>query len=154
VISKVAPKAAVKPTRGERNCNCGNIERTPGTTWKGASPDQTADPRFVVFTSPVWGIRALAKVLLTYSRVYPQDTPQDIDTVAEIIRRWAPSTENDTAAYIAAVCKSTGFGPDQPIDVTDKEVMESLVIAICRQENGRLSYPVDVIEDGVQRALA
>jgi hypothetical protein len=92
--------------------------------------------------------------LLTYSRVYPQSTPQDIDTVAEIIRRWAPSNENNTAAYIAAVCKSTGFGPDQPIDVTDKEVMEELVIAICRQENGRVSYPLDVIEDGVQRALA
>jgi hypothetical protein len=154
VISQLSPKAAVKPTRGERNSNVGNIERMAGTTWKGQSPDQSSDARFVVFTSPVWGIRALARTLLTYSRVYPQDTPRDIDTVAEIIRRWAPSTENDTAAYISAVCKSTGFGPDQPIDVTDKEVMEALVLAICRQENGRVNYPLDVIEDGVQRALA
>lgn len=144
----------MNPTRGEKNFNVGNIERVPGTTWKGQSPDQTADPRFVVFTSPVWGIRALAKVLLTYSRVYPQATPQDIDTVAEIIRRWAPNTENNTSAYIASVCKSTGFGPDQPIDVTDPDTMAALVVAICRHENGRLSYPVDVIEDGVQRALA
>jgi hypothetical protein len=146
--------AAVKLTRGERNFNVGNIERMPRTTWKGQSPDQTGDPRFVVFTSPVWGIRALARTLLTYSRVYPQSTPQDIDTVAEIIRRWAPSNENNTAAYIAAVCKSTGFGPDQAIDVTDPDTMAALVVAICRQENGRLSYPVDVIDDGVQRALA
>jgi hypothetical protein len=106
-----------------------------------------------VFTSPVWGIRALAKVLLTYSRVYPQSTPQDIDTVAEIIRRWAPSNENNTSAYIAAVCKSTGFGPDQPIDVTDEAVMVELVCAIARHENGRLNYPQELIEDGVARAL-
>jgi hypothetical protein len=107
-----------------------------------------------VFTSPVWGIRALARTLLTYSRIYPQDTPRDIDTVREIVNRWAPPVENDTGAYIAAVCKSTGFGPDQEIDVTDPDTMAALVVAICRQENGRLSYPVDVIEDGVQRALA
>lgn len=143
-----------QPTREERINNPGGIERAPNTVWKGASPDQSADSRFVVFTSPVWGIRALARTLLTYSRVYPQDTPRDIDTVREIVSRWAPPTENDTDAYVQAVAKTTGFLPDQTIDVTDPEVMASLVIAIIRQENGRNSYHRDEIEDGVQRALA
>lgn len=143
-----------KPTRGERLNNPGNIDRVAGATWKGQSPDQSADARFIVFTSPVWGIRALARVLLTYSHVYPQDTPRDIDTVREIVSRWAPPTENDTDAYVQAVAKTTGFLPDQTIDVTDPEVMASLVIAIIRQENGRNSYHRDEIEDGVQRALA
>jgi len=118
------------------------------------SPDQSSDSRFVVFTSPVWGIRALAKVLLTYSRVYPQDTPQDIDTVREIINRWAPPVENDTGAYVAAVCKTLGVGPDDVIDVTDEAIMSGLVRAIIRHENGRVIYDADLIEDGVQRALA
>lgn len=142
------------PTRGERNCNPGNIDRTPGTIWKGQSPDQSGDPRFVVFTSAVWGIRALARVLLTYSRVYPHGTPRDIDTVREIINRWAPPHENDTGAYVAAVSRVLGIGADGTIDVTDPEIMESLVRGIIRHENGRIVYEDDLITDGVQRALA
>jgi hypothetical protein len=92
--------------------------------------------------------------LLTYSRVYPQDSPRDIDTVREIVSRWAPPGENDTDAYIHAVAHTTGFLPDQAIDVTDPKVMSALVIGIVRQENGRNSYSLDVIEDGVSRALA
>ncbi|MCR4331896.1 MAG: hypothetical protein NUV34_04225 [Sulfuricaulis sp.] len=118
------------------------------------SPDQSGDSRFVVFTSPVWGIRALAKVLLTYSRVYPQDTPQDIDTVREIINRWAPPVENNTGAYVAVVCKALGIGPDDEIDVTDETTMQGLVRAIIRHENGRMIYDDDLIADSVQRALA
>jgi len=118
------------------------------------SPDQSGDSRFVVFTDSVWGIRALAKVLLTYSRVYPQDTPQDIDTVREIVNRWAPPVENDTGAYVNAVSKELGVSPDDEIDVTDEGVMKALVIAIIRHENGRMIYDDDVLTDGVQRALA
>ena len=118
------------------------------------SPDQSGDARFVVFTDVVWGIRALAKVLLTYSRVYPQDTPQDIDTVREIINRWAPPVENDTGAYVNAVARGMGREPDDEIDVTNEAVMVRLVKAIIRHENGRVAYSDDVLYDGVQRALA
>ena len=140
-------------TRGERNRNPGNIDRNT-IKWKGMSPDQSGDERFVVFTDSVWGIRALAKVLLTYSRVYPQDTPQDIDTVREIINRWAPPVENDTGAYVGTVAKALGVTPDEPIDVTDEGLMKRLVTAIIKHENGRVIYDEDVLTDGVQRALA
>lgn len=141
------------PTRGERNANPGNIDRN-ATQWKGMAPDQSSDPRFVVFISAVWGIRALAKVLLSYSRVYPQDTPRDIDTVREIVNRWAPPVENNTGSYVNAVAHELGVGPDQVIDVTDEAVMVPLVKAIIRHENGRVIYGDDVVVDGVQRALA
>lgn len=149
----------MKSTRGERNFNLGNIERVKGTVWKGQSPDQSGDPRFVVFTSSVWGVRALAKIILTYSRVYPQDTPQDIDTVREIITRWAPPknkgvVENDTFSYILAVSKELDVAPHEEIDVTDEETMKELVTAIIRHENGRVLVDEDVIADGVSRALA
>lgn len=140
-------------TRGERNNNPSNIDRN-ATKWKGMSPDWSGDKRFVVFTSPVWGIRACAKTLLTYSRVYPQDTPQDIDTVREIINRWAPPGENDTGAYVSAVAKEVGVDANEEIDVTDEAVMQKLVKAIIRHENGRCIYSDDEIADGVARALA
>lgn len=143
----------MKETRGERNRNPGNIDRN-NIKWKGMSPDQSGDSRFVVFTDSVWGIRALARVLLTYSRVYPQDTPQDIDTVREIINRWAPPVENNTGSYVNAVANAVGAGPDDEIDVTDEDVMRKLVVAIIKHENGRVIYDDEVIADGVQRALA
>ena len=140
-------------TRGERNSNPGNIERN-ATKWKGMSPDQSGDKRFVVFTSSVWGIRALARLLLTYSTLYPQDTPRDIDTVREIINRWAPPVENNTSAYVAAVAKECGVGPDDQIDIANEGTMKRIVTAIIRHENGRVSYSEELIEDGVSRALA
>jgi len=142
------------PTRGERNNNPGNIERVPHTIWKGQSPDQVGDSRFVIFTSMVWGVRALAKILLTYSHLYPEGNPKDIDTVAEIISRWAPSSENNTIAYIQAVAKEVGVSAHDEIDITNQDTMEKLVTAIIRHENGRVLIDKDVIEDGVDRALA
>lgn len=141
------------PTRGERNNNPGNIDRD-GTKWKGMSLDQTSDPRFIVFTNPVYGIRAIGRNILSYSRVYPQDTPQDIDTVGEIINRWAPATENNTKSYIDAVSKELGVHPSDVIDVTNTETMIKLVVGIIKHENGRCIYSDNMIIDGVQRALA
>ena len=141
------------PTRGERNQNPGNIDRN-ATKWKGMSPDQSGDKRFVVFTSAVWGIRALARLLLTYSTLYPEGTTRDIDTVREIINRWAPPVENDTGAYVNAVAKEVGVGPDEAIKIDDDEVMLALVRAIIRHENGRVIYDDDLLRDGVGRALA
>lgn len=141
------------PTRGERNNNPGNIDRD-GTKWKGMSADQSGDPRFVVFQNPIWGIRALARNILTYSRVYPQDSPQDIDTVREIIDRWAPPVENDTGAYVLSVAAFVGVGPDQHIDLTDEEVMAKVVKGIIRHENGRIAYPDGLIAEAVGLALA
>lgn len=146
-------------TRGERNNNPGNIERVPGTVWKGQDPDQSGDSRFVKYIKPVFGIRALARILMTYSRLYPQDTPQDIDTVSEIISRWAPPkkggvVENNTAAYIRAVAAHLGVDPNATIDIADESIMQELVRAIIIHENGRCIYGDAEITDGVQRALS
>ena len=140
-------------TRGERNNNPGNIERT-NTKWKGMSPDQSGDKRFVVFTTSVFGIRALAKILLTYSYLYEEDTPRDIDTVEEIINRWAPPVENDTGAYVRAVADALGVTPTTEIDVADQATLMKLVTAIIQHENGRNRYEVQTIAAGVQLALA
>lgn len=114
--------------RGIRNYNPGNIER--GTTrWQGMSQVQS-DPRFVSFCHPVWGIRAMARILITY-----QDTHK-LRTVWGIISRWAPLPENDTTAYIASVNQQLGLEPGERIDVYDYHTMLELVRAIIRHENG------------------
>lgn len=128
--------------RGLRNNNPGNIERT-ADKWQGMSPDQSADSRFVVFDSPLWGLRALARVLMNYASKY------GANTIASMIARWAPSNENDTAAYIASVSASTGLDPNTPLSDAD---LAGVVAAIVKHENGQQPYAPELIGQAVQLA--
>lgn len=114
---------------GIRLANPGNIER--GDPWQGLAPEQPHE-RFCAFVSPVYGIRAIARTLITYQDKY------GIRTIRGAISRWAPSHDrNDTAAYIASVSQRTGFGPDLPLDMHRYGDVRPLAEAIIRHENGR-----------------
>jgi hypothetical protein len=128
-------------TRGERNNNPGNIERT-GENWQGMSVDQSGDSRFIVFDSPEYGIRALGKLLKNYQG-------QGYNTIQSIITRYAPGSENDTAAYINHVAAITGFAPDTPLDMNDPAQLHLLVSAIITHENGRNVYAENTINEGI-----
>ena len=67
--------------------------------------------------------------------------------------RWAPSTENNTEAYIDDVVQRTGFGRNEEIDVTDRTTLLKLIDAIIIHENGINPYRPEVFSDGVDRAL-
>lgn len=128
--------------RGIRNNNPGNI-RHSGARWQGMSAQQT-DPAFVQFEAPEYGIRALSKLLDTYSKNY------NLRTVRGIIARYAPSSENNTAAYSAAVAKALGVSPDAVIDVQARKA--ELVQAIIKHENGAQPYSLAQITTGVTMA--
>lgn len=131
--------------RGIRNHNPGNLVRD-GTDWKGLSADQTGDARFCVFKQPVWGVRALAKVLLTYR------SKHGLKTVAQIIRRYAPPVENNTDAYVGAVARALGVSVDEPLEL-DEVVLTKMVKAIIHHENGRQPYSDSVVTEAVRMAL-
>lgn len=115
--------------RGIRNANPGNLEW--GDPWQGLVPrKQAKDPRFCVFESPAYGIRALARTLITY-----QDK-HGIRTIREIIHRWAPTVENDTASYVHAVSQTAHIGPTARLDLHDYKTLRPIVEAIIRHENG------------------
>jgi hypothetical protein len=127
-----------KPSRGIRNQNPGNLRRSKDR-WQGLSAQQT-DPEFFTFDSPIYGIRALARVLIVYhDRRFAEDGSA-IDTIEEIIARWAPPNENDTGAYIRAVVKRTGFAPGEALDLHRHDHLRPLVEAIIRHENGAQPY--------------
>lgn len=137
----MAPKIA-SAIRGIRNHNPGNIERT-STVWQGMAADQSGDPRFIVFIAPEWGIRAMARILRNY-------VATGYNTIRAMIGRWAPASENDTAAYVASVSRATGIAPDQAItSATLPSVLPSLLAAIIRHENGIQPYAPDVIARGI-----
>jgi hypothetical protein len=128
-----------RTTRGYRNRNPGNIEHSPANKWQGlAAPP--SDGRFCRFNSHEYGLRALAVLLLTY-----QDR-HGLRTARSIITRWAPSLENNTSAYVAAVTGRLGVGPDETLDLHRHDHLRPLVEAIVAQECAGLTYPPAVLD--------
>ena len=113
------------PPRGIRNNNPFNIRKGP--RWQGLAATQP-DPAFATFETPVYGIRAGMKLLLTYQ------SRHGIKTIRALIARFAPPNENDTVAYVAAVCKATGVNPDDTIGFLAHLI--PLARAIVRHECG------------------
>ena len=139
--------------RGIRNNNPGNLDK--GSPWQGLV-NNPAEPRFCTFKDPVWGIRALTVTLITYHDKRRAKDGSSIDTIREVIERWAPPHENNTAAYINEVSKAVGVTPDMIIDLHDYNTMRPLVEAIIRHENGRGPlktlnswYSAEVIDEGI-----
>lgn len=119
-IRKVEP-------RGIRNKNPLNIRI--GNTWLGEVPEPN-DPDFEQFVSMEYGLRAGFILLRRYIRHYKRKT------IADIIKAWAPSSENNTASYIASISKLTGIPTDKELDYFDQETMIDLVYAMCKVECG------------------
>ncbi len=126
----------MKTPRGIRNNNPGNIDYRKANNWQGRLPrDLEIEPRFERFSAPEYGIRAIMKLLGTYRRTYGDDT------VAKLIRRWAPPVENDTGAYVASVARSAGVGPDQALPLhLEQSTLLALAKAIVKHENGQDPY--------------
>jgi len=134
-------------TRGIRNNNPGNIERNENTHWQGMSEDQSTDSRFCVFIKSKWGIRAIAKTLLTYQDHRKASDGTKIDSPLDIVSRWAPSHENPTNEYAAFIAVSLGINvTDECINLHDYTTMKKVVCAIIRFENGSMPYDDHVID--------
>jgi len=116
--------------RGIRNNNPGNLKELSGdkTQWQGERATDD-DPIFEEFETMEYGIRALMKILINYMKKYK------LRTIIEIIKRFAPASENDTRAYINSVSWITGF-EDNEILAANEDTISKLVTAICFIENG------------------
>lgn len=99
------------------------------------------DGRFAVFQSPEEGVAASVRQLQLYGQ-------RGLNTIEQIVSRWAPPSENNTPAYIQAVAQRVGVSPNQEIDLSDPNIMRRLVNAMSVQEVGRV-IPEDVLRRGV-----
>ena len=135
------------PTRGERNNNPGNI-RPAGYTWQGQTGiDSGAMGSYLIFSTPEYGIRAIAKDLLT-------KFGRGLNTVRLIISAYAPPSENPTESYISAVSRSLGVMSTSILNLRDSFTLTSFVYAIIKHENGRVIYTPAQIAEGVSMALS
>lgn len=136
--------AVYSKIRGVRNNNPGNIRKGP-EKWQGLAPESDqSDPAFWRFLAPEWGIRAIVRILRTYQA-------RGLVTVRSIIGRWAPPTENNTDAYVAAVARQLNVSPDDRLTLTGDQ-LTNLVKAIIRHENGVQPYSDATIAQGIALA--
>ena len=115
-------------SRGLRNNNPGNL-RLSKDKWKGLRPAQ-ADKDFFQFVDMPHGYRAMLITLQNYRRKH------GCRSVASIIKRYAPATENNTSSYLSRVCNELQVPTTYEPDVADKQVMCALAAAMSRVENG------------------
>ncbi len=135
-----APPASGKMTRGLRNNNPGNMTRglrnnNPGNM-RPVSRNQANDGAFTIYRTPEEGWGALGKQLKAYANA-------GLDNVASIISKYAPSSENNTGAYIQSVTAnmSKRLGSDvgalTRLDLSDPRVLKALMQSITEHENFR-----------------
>lgn len=125
-------------TIGIRNNNPLNIRFNSENNWNG----QTGQDRygFCVFDTPENGIRAGAKTLDSYARI-------GVNTIEKIISKWAPSSENNVPAYVAAVEKDTGI--DRKAVINKSRDYLRLIAAMIKHENGSQPYSMATIQNGI-----
>lgn len=128
--------------RGIRNNNPLNIRI--GNVWLGEVQEPT-DPHFEQFISMKYGLRAGFVLMRRYIRHYHRTT------LHQVISAWAPSSENNTTAYIDRVSQLSGILPDTQLKFEDEEQMVRLVDAMIVVECGQ-HISEQLIHDGYRMA--
>lgn len=127
--------------RGLRNNNPLNIRFNSANKWDGQTG---SDGAFCKFSSMYYGLRAAGRLMKTYRDKY------QADTIGEIIARWAPQSENDTAKYINFVVMKTGIASNK---VLKKEDYPTLANAMIYLENGQNPLPMAEIIKGIYAGI-
>jgi len=130
--------------RGIRNNNAGNI-RASGNwqEWQGAIGKD--DAGFIIFDTAENGLRAMARILRNYRDLY------QLNTIEQIINRWAPPSENNTASYVQHAASAVGVNANEPLS---NDEYPSLMAVITRHENGQQPYTPNQIMNGFERGFA
>lgn len=94
---------------------------------EGYGTHNTKSGDFAVFPTLDEGVLASAKQLQIYGT-------RGVNTVRDIANKWAPSNENDTAAYIRHVVKTTGINESEKLNLNDPVILAKLISAMASKE--------------------
>ncbi len=131
--------------RGVRANNPLNIESNANNNWVGkVSP--SVDSRFETFRAPEYGFRAGAILLRdSYQGRY------GLETIEEIIYKFAPSHENDSDNYASFVASQLGINANEPINLSSDATLAKMLHAMSVMEVGRY-YSLEQAQEGVRMA--
>ncbi|MEH8672416.1 hypothetical protein RAG53_07875 [Klebsiella quasipneumoniae subsp. similipneumoniae] len=138
VRGQIPYSPASKNTLGFRNHNPGNLKAAPNSTGKRG--------KFSTFASDDDGLSAMARQLMLYG-------DRGNNTPGGIIQTYAPSSENNTRAYIDDVTSRTRYGADQRLDLHNPEVLKTLMASMIQHEQGSQPYTEEQLKKAIQSAI-
>lgn len=124
--------------RGLRNHNPGNVRVAPNAVGN--------DGSFPQFGSDADGLAAMARQLMLYG-------DRGNNSISGILHTYAPSSENNTRAYIDDVSRATGYQAQERVNLHDPAVLRSLMSAMISHENGTQPFSRDQLDAGVSSAI-
>lgn len=129
--------------RGERNNNPGNLNFAgqAGAMLEGSGG------RFAKFQTAYDGLRAMARQLMLYAK-------RGINSVEGIISTWAPSSENNTGAYVNSISSRLGVDPKAALNLQNPQVLSQLMNGIIHHENGRNIYSSELVSRAASGAAS
>lgn len=131
--------------RGVKANNLLNIESNSHNNWLG-KVTPSVDRRFETFQAPEYGFRAGAILLRdTYQGRY------GLESVSELIHKFAPSHENDSDGYAQFVAGQLGVGIHDPVNLRSDAILAKMLHAMSIMEVGR-QYSLETAQRGVQMA--
>lgn len=133
--------------RGLRNNNPGNIRWAKMFKQYGATPESSGDnPGFAVFPSMEEGVAQMRNQI---GRYQTESKWGKIDTVRDIIAKWAPPDENNTKQYIDFVAKQLGVNPTDHLGLLTGKQVSTVMKAISVMENGNQAKTIFPVIDKV-----
>lgn len=113
---------------GIRHFNPFNLEVNPHIHWEGEV--LTADgTQYCSFSDPVFGLRA--GMIDVRSKI-----ARGLNTVEKILNVFAPSSENDTSAYIGDICSRLSITSTTPLKLDTIHGLTEWAKFIIHHENG------------------
>ena len=77
-------------------------------------------------------------------------------TVAQVLEVLTPVKDNsinEIEKYREKLKETTGLGPNQNIDLTDRTMLKKFLIGVIMHENSNYGYPDELIEKALDLAL-
>lgn len=137
--------------RGIRNNNPGNLNYVGQN---GATLENHATPRFARFNSAFEGFAALGKQIKAYYNGTSKAAGyQKLQSVEDIISRFAPASENNTQGYINKLSKMLGVGRGDSLNIHDPQVLATLMNGITQIENGKNPYAPEMVLKAAQSTV-
>lgn len=136
--------------RSFRNNNFGNLNYVGQEGARLEDPNGKGEARFAKFNTPEEGFRALAQQLTLYSNGQSKATGgRKLNSVEDIIKVYAPESENNTQKYISSLSEKIGVAPGQQLDMTNPEVMTQMIRGIATIEGGNPQVTDQFIKDSI-----
>lgn len=139
---------------GAKNNNPFDLRYDPKIPWMGLAKPPMDEHGYCVFIDyanamnrAFWGLRAGFRDLYTKWGV------DKIRTIEDMVKKFAPASENDVEAYIGVVCQETGWKRDEPLDLSTPENLKRFGKGFLRDEQGKIDYNESQLDAAIASAM-